>query len=97
MTLFNGNKITTHLSVFFIENGNYCSFTTDQCIDVFQRVFGGEEVQNNCDETNRFYGGLQLPVSNVLFVNGEMDPWRNVTFHTILPKYPDNAVITIPG
>ena len=35
----------------------YFSFTTDQCIDVFQRIFGGSQVQKNVDETNRYYGG----------------------------------------
>ena len=36
------------------------SFTTDQCIDVFQRIFGGSQVQLRVDETNRYYGGNNL-------------------------------------
>ena len=32
----------------------------------------------NNAETNRFYGGLDLPISNAIFVNGMMDPWTKV-------------------
>ncbi|XP_060598932.1 putative serine protease K12H4.7 isoform X1 [Ruditapes philippinarum] len=54
------------------------NYTTDQCISVFPPfIFGGSEVIDNSEQTNRFYGGLSLPISKAVFVNGMMDPWKN--------------------
>lgn len=72
--------------------------TTDQCIDVFRpKIFGGEEVIDNCDETNRFYGGLNLPVSKVVFVNGGLDPWRKLSVTVKPATASDVEVIMIEG
>lgn len=75
------------------------SFTTDQCIDAFTpKIFGGSQVDENCDETNRFYGGLELPISNVVFVNGNMDPWRKASVTDTLPNPSgDYEIINVPG
>ncbi|XP_052784512.1 putative serine protease K12H4.7 isoform X2 [Mya arenaria] len=62
------------------------NFTTDQCIDAFQQIFGGEQVTDNCAETNRYYGGLNLPVSNVVIVNGAVDPWHRISATGQLPN-----------
>ncbi|XP_045200651.2 putative serine protease F56F10.1 [Mercenaria mercenaria] len=76
------------------------NFTTDLCDSVLNPPSHWEwsEIMNNCDETNRFYGGLNLPVSNMIFVNGMLDPWRSVG---ILSKPPgtldDVAVFLING
>lgn len=75
------------------------SFTTDQCIDAFApKIFGGQEVGQNCDETNRYYGGLDLPISNVVFVNGEYDPWSKVSATDSLPNASgDYEIINVRG
>jgi len=54
----------------------------------------GENVQ----ETNRFYGGLELPVSRVVIINGGLDPWRRAGPADVLPNaYGDYEVITVEG
>ncbi|XP_052220287.1 putative serine protease F56F10.1 isoform X1 [Dreissena polymorpha] len=74
------------------------NFTTDQCADVICHTWGGSQVQDKCDQTNRFYGGLELPISNVVFVNGALDPWRVVSSNGTLPNaYGDHESILIEG
>lgn len=84
------------------------NYTLDQCIDVFQfgyrvdnnRPFRvGETLPGdpweNVDETNRYYGGLKLPVSNIVFPNGEIDPWHALGVTSDLS--PDATAIYIKG
>lgn len=77
----------------------FFSFTTDQCFDAFvPKIFGGQQVNDNCDETNRYYGGLNLPISNAVFVNGLLDPWRKASVTDKLPNASgDFEIISIPG
>lgn len=76
------------------------NLTTDQCIGVFDKIFGGSEVIDNSDETNRFYGGLDLPISNFVFVNGLLDPWRKVGVNGSNPlpnAFGDFEIFLVPG
>ena len=79
------------------------SLTTDQCIDLFQTdffymgIFGREEVQDNCEATNRFYSGLNLPISDAVFVNHGMDPWRNVSAVRYPPNTRNIEIINVKG
>lgn len=65
----------------------FASFTTDLCDSVFNPPshWVWSYIMNNCAETNRFYGALEMPVSNTIFVNGMLDPWRSVSILSTPP------------
>jgi len=53
------------------------SYYTDLCRD----VYGLEFVPSRIDDTNTYYGGHSIPANgptNILFVNGEIDPWHSL-------------------
>eukprot|EP01098_Paradermamoeba_levis_P003215 TRINITY_DN1493_c0_g5_i1.p1 TRINITY_DN1493_c0_g5~~TRINITY_DN1493_c0_g5_i1.p1 ORF type:complete len:521 (+),score=181.73 TRINITY_DN1493_c0_g5_i1:48-1565(+) len=71
------------------------SYYTDLCLDAFDWVF---DTQSRIDETNVYYGGNQLPRSgptNILFVNGNIDPWHSLGVLT--PPSPLISTILIDG
>lgn len=41
-----------------------------------QRIFGDALPKNSYDQTNKFFGGLDIKGSNILFVNDVEDPWQ---------------------
>lgn len=74
------------------------NFTTDQCNSVFVPPrYGWSQVSDNCDETNRFYGGLEVPLSKAVFVNGNIDPWRGASLLDKPPISRDVEIILIDG
>lgn len=53
------------------------SYYTDLCRD----VYGTEFIPSRIDDTNTYYGGHSIPANgptNILFVNGEIDPWHSL-------------------
>lgn len=51
-------------------------FYVDQCQDVFGGQFTGAFMQEEVEWTNKDYGGLDIEVTNVVFVHGSIDPWH---------------------
>jgi hypothetical protein len=52
-------------------------FYTDLCKD----VYGLDFIPSRIDDTNTYYGGHAIPANgptNILFVNGEIDPWHSL-------------------
>eukprot|EP01135_Chromosphaera_perkinsii_P004902 Nk52_evm7s304 gene=Nk52_evmTU7s304 len=46
--------------------------------EICRQAYGGKDFDTKklIDETNAFYGGRDLKQSNILFVNGKIDPWH---------------------
>lgn len=47
-----------------------------QCMDIFEKEFDGMLISDNVADTNRYYGGRSIPITNVVFPNGAIDPWH---------------------
>ena len=45
-------------------------------MDIFEKEFDGILISENVGDTNRYYGDRKIPVTNVVFVNGAIDPWH---------------------
>jgi len=50
------------------------SYYTDQCRDIF-----GFDWEPRINETNTHYGALNPETTNVVFVNGDIDPWHSLS------------------
>ncbi|XP_059051096.1 putative serine protease K12H4.7 [Achroia grisella] len=48
------------------------------CTKLFGSEFNEDMVKKGVVETNKLYGGLDLNVTQVVFVNGQMDPWSKL-------------------
>jgi len=46
------------------------------CTDIFGPKFNLELLERGIADTNTYYGGLDIQVSNVAFVHGSIDPWH---------------------
>jgi len=49
---------------------------TTLCGDVFSSQFGNEQINNNADQTNEYFGGMEPGVENVYMTHGALDPWN---------------------
>ncbi|CAG9839384.1 unnamed protein product [Diabrotica balteata] len=52
------------------------SFFVQRCQDIFRSSYNDMFLDHAVNRTNVFYGGLDIEVSNVVFVHGSLDPWR---------------------
>lgn len=59
-------------------------FFIQQCQDIFGSRFTENLVMSGIKRTNTFYGGRNLKVTNVVFVNGDIDPWHALGITTDL-------------
>lgn len=50
-------------------------FFARQCEDIFGPAFGIEQQYANFNRTNALYGGTAKLPTNVLYVQGSVDPW----------------------
>jgi len=53
-----------------------CSFSAQQCKDIFGPAFTEDLTRTAINWTNANYGGRGLRVTNVVFPNGSTDPWH---------------------
>ncbi|XP_044268918.1 putative serine protease K12H4.7 [Tribolium madens] len=51
-------------------------FFIQQCTDIFGSIYDEDFLNDVIDRTNTYYGGLDIEVSNVVFVHGSIDPWH---------------------
>jgi len=54
----------------------HCSFSAQQCKDIFGAAFTEGLTQTAISWTNANYGGRGLRVTKVVFPNGSTDPWH---------------------
>lgn len=64
------------------------------CSMVFGNQFSEESIKKSVEETNKLYQGLKPNVKNVIFVNGELDPWHRLSVLGSLSE--DAPAIFIP-
>lgn len=71
--------------------------TIDQDLELCSYAFGVEpaQVSMNIQETLDYYGGLKLAGSQILSVNGDIDPWSELAKRTT--SDPDLPVLTVVG
>lgn len=51
-------------------------FFVKQCIDIYGIDFNDIHLNRSIVHTNIFYGGLNEPTTNVIYVHGSIDPWH---------------------
>ncbi|CAB0016347.1 unnamed protein product [Nesidiocoris tenuis] len=51
-------------------------FFIDQCKDIFDQSFDQNRLNDGIRRSNNNYGALGIAVSNVVFVQGSLDPWH---------------------
>lgn len=70
-------------------------FYLDACEAVFGAVFSNETAHMNSDRLNVAHGGQSPSVTNVIFTQGSLDPWRGLG---VLSNLNENApLFTITG
>ncbi|XP_063919924.1 putative serine protease K12H4.7 [Zophobas morio] len=52
------------------------SFFIQQCEDIYGDIYDADFIDGAIDRTNTLYGGLDIEVSNVVYVHGSIDPWH---------------------
>lgn len=70
-------------------------FFEKMCSDIFGPKFGISLLDKGIEETNREYGGLDLSVTNVVFVHGTIDPWHAVG--RVTSNSAECPAILVPG
>ncbi|XP_018566061.1 putative serine protease K12H4.7 isoform X2 [Anoplophora glabripennis] len=77
--------------------GKGCSidFNTNLCVEVFGKSFNETFINAQIDRTNANYGGIDIAVSNVVYVHGSLDPWHAAGLTET--TNPDSPVIFIEG
>lgn len=67
------------------------SFSLQQCVDIYN--ISGPDV----NWTNTFYGGLNVSGSNIVFPNGDIDPWHALSLLSSPAGSPSITAIYIHG
>lgn len=49
-------------------------------MNIFEKEFDGILIAENVADTNRYYGDKSIPITNVVFANGAIDPWHAMGF-----------------
>jgi len=70
-------------------------FFIDMCSDVFGPKFNKELLEAGIQQTLQEYGGLNISVSNVVFVHGSLDPWHALGI--LEDQSPSSPAILING
>ncbi len=60
----------------FLTNSFLVEFWERQCKDVFGSKFDLKLLQRGIDRSNWMYGAKEINVTNVVFVQGSIDPWH---------------------
>jgi hypothetical protein len=84
--------------ILFISLNFYYTLTnsaTKTCEDLYGDVLNQNHIETLVEETNTYYGARELEVENVVFVNGDVDPWHTLGRLTNLNE--KSPAILIPG
>jgi len=73
------------------------NFSVRQCRDVYGATFSEEFINKGIKWTNTNYGGKNIKVSRVIFVNGSIDPWHSLGIISQNQTTNENLVIFIDG
>ena len=73
----------------------FYSFSIQQCQDIFDYRFDTNFLNEAVKETNIRYGGFNLKVTRVVFINGAVDPWHALGIVNDLN--PESPAIFIKG
>lgn len=71
-------------------------FYSQLCQDVFGSAYSYAKLQSSVQDINQNFGGISYQGTNVLFVNGDFDPWHALSY-TDLPPNPFTNVLLIHG
>ncbi|XP_076286949.1 putative serine protease K12H4.7 isoform X2 [Lasioglossum baleicum] len=71
------------------------SFFTDMCGDLYGDYFDGKFLDTRVRRTNLMYGGLRPDLRNVIFTNGNIDPWHALSVLQDLNRF--SPAILIDG
>ncbi|KRY75326.1 putative serine protease K12H4.7 [Trichinella pseudospiralis] len=71
-------KQQIHFIMLSLEPMIYSQFFLDICKDTFGKQFSEATVQTGVYEKNVRYGGKQLKKSNIILINGSVDPWHRL-------------------
>jgi len=72
-------------------------FSTRECRDVYGSKYSDEFINKAIDWSNANYGGKNLKVTRVIFINGSIDPWHALGLTNQNDTSSDNVVIFIDG
>lgn len=70
-------------------------FFVKQCNDIYGDIYDDNFLNAAIDRTNTLFGGLNIEVSNVVFVHGSIDPWHALGI--LKTVYQDAPAIYIEG
>ena len=72
---------------------------TTNCSVIFMYRFTSKFVHNAIHDTNEYYGGIEafMHVTNVVFTNGNIDPWHALGVTRRSEVNRGNTVLLIPG
>ncbi|XP_014469175.1 PREDICTED: putative serine protease K12H4.7 [Dinoponera quadriceps] len=63
------------------------SYFTDMCIDLYGDYYNGKLLDSRVRRTNIMYGGQRPDLTNVIFTNGDIDPWHALSVLEDLNAY----------
>nr|XP_031840442.1 putative serine protease K12H4.7 [Nomia melanderi] len=69
------------------------SFFTDMCTDLYGNHFDSDFLNTRVRRTNLMYGGLRPDLRNVIFTNGDIDPWHALSVLKDLNRFSPSILI----
>ncbi|EFN80400.1 putative serine protease K12H4.7 [Harpegnathos saltator] len=63
------------------------SYFTDMCIDLYGDYYNEKLLDSRVKRTNMMYGGQRPDLTNVIFTNGDIDPWHALSVLEDLNAY----------
>ncbi|KAJ3281511.1 hypothetical protein HDU76_008912 [Blyttiomyces sp. JEL0837] len=92
METFNSDGLGNDTSV----NAHYKLWPTQYCNE-FGAYLDDKNVYPNVDRTNDYYGGLDIRTGNILWVNGNIDPWHWLSNYRSAPGLNQDLVLVRDG
>lgn len=69
------------------------SYFTDFCIDLYGDYYDNNFLNTRVERTNTMYGGLRPDLRNVIFTNGDTDPWHALSILSALNEFSPSILI----
>ncbi|KAG7211216.1 hypothetical protein KM043_010532 [Ampulex compressa] len=71
------------------------NYFTDMCVDLYGKYYNEKFLDGRIRRTNIMYGGLRPDLTNVIFTNGNIDPWHSLSVLEDLNRF--SPAILIDG